>query len=125
MRQPVEPVPQPRAALGLDQFLVRRTVALTLPAKTPLAEEQRALVEQTRVLGQRDALDDAGAPERRGRDRDVGGDIGALRHLDRDLGGLTLFGDPLGPLVTSLALGGLLARPRSPPGCPGPGRRRA
>ena len=83
-RQPIEPVPKSRTAFRLDQFLVRRTVALALTAKAPLAEEESALVEQPRVLGQRDSLDDARAPERRCRHRNVGSDIGTLRQDRRE-----------------------------------------
>ncbi|OQM77698.1 hypothetical protein B0E55_06393 [Rhodococcus sp. 66b] len=108
-RQPIEPVPEPRTAFRLDQFLVRRTVALALTAKAPLAEEESALVEQPRVLGQRDSLDDARAPERRCRHRNVGSDIGTLRQDDGNRCSFTLFGDALGTLVTSLTLGSLLA----------------
>ena len=65
--QPVQPVPQPRASFGLHQLLVRRALAAAHAAQPPLPEEQRALVEQARVIGHRDALDDPAAPERRGR----------------------------------------------------------
>ena len=65
--QLVQPAAQPRPALGLHQLLVRRAVAGAGLLQAPLALEQRALVQPGRVLLELDALDDPGAPERRGR----------------------------------------------------------
>ena len=75
--EPVEQAAQPRAALGLDEFLVGRSVAGAGLLQAPLALEEGALVQPGRVLLELDALDDAGAPERRRRDRVVDGDVGA------------------------------------------------
>ncbi len=138
--QPVEPVPQPRPALGLDQLLVRRPLPGARPAQAPLAEEQGALVDQPGVLGHGEALDHAGAPERRGRDRVVQRDVRAVRDGPGrlGLGGLApLRRDPLRALVPRLALGPLRLlrrvdrrrgrRARGPswrPSAAGPRRRR-
>ena len=66
--QPVEPVPQPRPALGLHQLLVATGPSPPrCAAQSPLAQEQGPLVQQPRVLRERHALDDPGAPERRAR----------------------------------------------------------
>ena len=78
---PVEPVAQPRPALGLDEFLVARAVLGAAGLEPPLAHERRALVEEGCVVGERDALDDPGAPERRHGDRVVGDDVRPGRHV--------------------------------------------
>src|SRR5690606_17210507 len=67
---------EPRAALGLDELLVRRPVVATARLEAPLAHERRALVEERRVLGELDALDEARAPERGSGYRVVGRDVG-------------------------------------------------
>ncbi len=63
--RPLQPHPQPRPALGLDQFLVRRPAAAAGRLEPPLAQEQGALVQIAGVVGERDALDYPGAEERR------------------------------------------------------------
>ena len=60
--EPVQPVAQPRPALGLHQLLVRRALAAAGAAQPPLAEERRPLVEQRGVVGERDALDHPRCP---------------------------------------------------------------
>ena len=108
--QPVQPVAQPRASLGLDQVLVRRGLATAHAAQPPLPQEQRPLVEQAGVLGHRDTLDHPGAPERRNGHLNVGGDVGPLRHLDGRLLGFAFGGNAFRPFVAGLALGLLFAR---------------
>ena len=87
---PIQPGAQPRASLGLDQFLVGRpatVLASTAIARTaarrlepPLAHERGPLVQVGRVVGQLDALDHPGAQERRGRHRVVRCHVRAGRH---------------------------------------------
>src|SRR6202035_1767015 len=52
------------------------------PPQTPLTEEQRTFVEQACVVGERDPFDDPGAPERRHRYLDIGGDVCPRQDLD-------------------------------------------
>src|SRR5689334_2881518 len=61
----LKPHPQPRPALGLRKLGVGRTAAALERLQAPLAEEQGSLVEVARIVGQRDALDNPGAEERR------------------------------------------------------------
>ena len=87
----VEQTPQPRASLGLHEFVVGRAAAH--PAQSPPACEQRLVVQPGHNLGQLDALGHAGAPERRGRHVDSARHIGAVDSAQ--LGQLTgLRGDP-------------------------------
>ena len=76
----VQPVAQPRATLGLDELLVRQPVLAAAGLEPPLPHERRALVEEGGVVGERDAADDAGAPERRRGNGVVGCDVRARRH---------------------------------------------
>src|SRR4029453_1442382 len=75
----VQPSPQPRAALGLDELLVGDPIPGAL--ETPLAHEGRTHLEVARDIGQRDAFDDAVAPKRRDRYIDVNSDIRTPRPL--------------------------------------------
>ena len=72
---PVEPHPQPRQRLGLDELLEARAVLQRLQA--PLPHERGAVVEPRRDLGELQALDDARSPERRRRHVDPALDVGA------------------------------------------------
>lgn len=76
----VEPVPEPRPPLALDQLLVARAALAASGLQAPLAEEGRPLVEERGVVGERDAAHDAGAPERRGGHGIVARDVGARGH---------------------------------------------
>jgi hypothetical protein len=77
---PVEPVPQARPALGLDELLVRPSALAAAGLQPPLPHEGRPLVEERGVVGERDAADDARPPERRGGHGIVGCHVRPRRH---------------------------------------------
>ncbi len=94
-----------RTALALHQLLVRRPVAGPGLLEAPLALEECSLVKPGGVLLELDALDDAGAPEGRLRDRIGDGDVGA--HALLGLHGLRDGGVPLGhPALLQFGEGG-------------------
>ena len=96
----VEPHAQARTALLLDELLIGGSIA-TGRLQSPLAEEQRTLVEVRRVFGQGDPADDPLAEKRCNRHRHVGGDVGPRRHVGR-LGDREGRGDGLHAARTTL-----------------------
>ena len=73
--KPVNPVPQARFSFCGDKFFIARAVFASARLQSPLAHEGRSLIQEGRVVGQWEALHNAGSPEGWGRNDVVPGHL--------------------------------------------------
>ena len=102
--QAIDPIAQAGAAFGFHEVVVGGAIGTTGAPQPPLPHEQGAFIQKRQVVGQREAFDNPGSPERWGGHGSVGRDVATRGNLHGSCGSFAFSGNPAGSLMSGLAL---------------------